>query len=374
MVKNRVFTENIFKKREINFDKKKNLFENQNVFRKRSQKINASSKDIFSNDNIKNQYLNNFKIKKESIIIIAGIIFVLLCVMPIIINTRSYIWEKDRILKCEDDVVYNQFLIDSLKERDQGEKGLHAKYQKISFLQTRNYKVIKGDSLFGIANRFNVSIDSIITLNNLKNAYYLKIGTVLKVPNMSGILYKVKRGDNLSSIARRYRISVNRIADANDLPSSTIHIGQKIFIPDGVLSAWDRALAIGSIFKRPTKGRLTSGMGFRIDPFTGRMAYHLGIDIANRLGTPVYSSRFGRVTYAGRKGNYGKTVVIVHPGGYSTLYAHLSKVTVKRGETVKQGERIGLIGSTGRSTGPHLHFEVHQGNRLIDPLKIMKIH
>jgi murein DD-endopeptidase MepM/ murein hydrolase activator NlpD len=121
----------------------------------------------------------------------------------------------------------------------------------------------------------------------------------------------------------------------------------------------------------PVKGRLTSNMGFRIDPFTKRRAYHAGIDIANRIGTKVTAAQYGKVIFSGYRGNYGKTVIIRHPDGYKTLYAHLYKINVKRGQAVKQGEVIGSIGSSGRSTGPHLHFEVHQNGKVLDPRKVL---
>jgi len=374
MVKNRIFIENKYEKKLLNSnDTKKKIIETQTVLKKRSFKKIIPFKETFSNSTFKSRYLYNLKITKFSFVILGAVSLILLCIIPLFINIRSYFWEMHRVLKIENDVVYNQFLIDEEKKGSEKKKTTLNKSVTIPSLKIKNYKVKKGDSLFGLANKFNVSVDSIITLNDLKNAYYLTIGTILKIPNMSGILYKVKKGDSLSSISRKYNVAINSIADSNDLSSSTIHIGMSLFIPGGTLSAWDRMAVIGEFFKKPTKGRLTSKMGFRIDPFTGRVAYHPGIDIANKQGTAVYASQFGRVIFAGYKGNYGKTVVIVHPRGYSTLYAHLSRIIVKKGQAVKQGKKIGLMGSTGRSTGSHLHFEVHQKNKLTDPLKVVKM-
>ncbi|MFW6139173.1 MAG: M23 family metallopeptidase, partial [Spirochaetota bacterium] len=186
-------------------------------------------------------------------------------------------------------------------------------------------------------------------------------------------LNRVKKGDSLFSISRKYDANVNKVADINDLPSSLITVGQRIFIPGASLTAWQRAEAIGNIFENPTQGRIASRMGFRKDPFTRRIAYHAGVDIANTVGTRVCAAQFGRVIFTGYKGDYGKAVVIAHPQEYTTLYAPLDKITVRRGQSVSRGETIGRMGNTGRSTGPHLHFEVHQHNKLIDPLKMVRM-
>lgn len=114
-------------------------------------------------------------------------------------------------------------------------------------------------------------------------------------------------------------------------------------------------------------GRVSSDFGWRTHPISGRTSFHRGIDLAARYGADVPAAAGGRVTTAEEQGSYGLTVVVQHPGGYETRYAHLSSLAVKPGETVVQGQSVGRVGSTGRSTGPHLHFEVvHDGQR-IDP-------
>jgi murein DD-endopeptidase MepM/ murein hydrolase activator NlpD len=235
----------------------------------------------------------------------------------------------------------------------------------------KTYVVKKGDSLFSVAKRFSISIDAILSINNMRDASILRIGTVLKIPNMTGVYYSIRKGDSLSSITTRYRVDMNKLVDVNELESSVIYVGQKLFIPGAALSDWERAEALGTLFKYPARGRLTSRMGFRIDPFTKRRAYHAGIDIANRIGTPVHASQSGKVIFSGYKGTYGKTVILSHQQGYSTVYGHLDKILVKKGQVVRQGDKIGTVGNTGRSTGPHLHFEIHRQRRIIDPLKLL---
>jgi murein DD-endopeptidase MepM/ murein hydrolase activator NlpD len=120
------------------------------------------------------------------------------------------------------------------------------------------------------------------------------------------------------------------------------------------------------------QGRLTSRFGNRRDPFTRRTAFHSGIDYAAPRGTPVYAPADGVVVSSGRAGGYGIRVEIDHPNGLSTRFAHLSRALVSRGTQVRAGDQIGLIGSTGRSTGPHLHYEVRRGSRAIDPMPFVR--
>ncbi len=119
---------------------------------------------------------------------------------------------------------------------------------------------------------------------------------------------------------------------------------------------------------RPTKGYISRGFGIRIDPFTGRRQPHLGIDLATDIGTPVYATADGRVSFVGSDPGLGKMIRINHLSGYTTVYAHLFQMEVKRGEYVKRGEVIGAVGNTGYSTGPHLHYEVRFQGQPKNPL------
>ncbi|HKI74163.1 MAG TPA: M23 family metallopeptidase [Pseudomonadales bacterium] len=115
------------------------------------------------------------------------------------------------------------------------------------------------------------------------------------------------------------------------------------------------------------KGWISSRFGMRIDPFNGRREFHPGIDFAGKLGTKVYAVAAGVVVFAGKYAGYGKMVEINHGGGFVTRYGHHEKLLVKAGDIVKKGQVIGLMGSTGRSTGPHVHFEVYKNGRVVDP-------
>jgi murein DD-endopeptidase MepM/ murein hydrolase activator NlpD len=115
--------------------------------------------------------------------------------------------------------------------------------------------------------------------------------------------------------------------------------------------------------------RVASGFGYRIDPVYKTVKFHAGLDFSAPQGTPIYATADGRVTTAGNRSNgYGNHVIINHGFGYETLYGHMVRVKVRNGQIVKRGEVIGWVGSTGKSTGPHLHYEVHKGGRNLDPI------
>ena len=121
----------------------------------------------------------------------------------------------------------------------------------------------------------------------------------------------------------------------------------------------------------PVGGVMSSPYGWRTDPMTGASRFHGGVDIAAPAGSPVYAPQEGMVVFSGPYGGYGEVVVLQHPGGLYTLYGHNSQRLVQAGESVQRGRLLALVGSTGRATGPHLHFEVRSGNRYLDPLSYL---
>jgi murein DD-endopeptidase MepM/ murein hydrolase activator NlpD len=130
-----------------------------------------------------------------------------------------------------------------------------------------------------------------------------------------------------------------------------------------------RNLLLSTPAIRPSKGWVASRFGYRKSPFTGLREFHKGLDIANRIGTPIISSAGGVVSFVGVKGNFGKTIKINHGHGMATLYAHVHKVLKKKGDTVKRGDTIALMGNSGRSTGPHLHYVVFLNGIPVNPTK-----
>jgi murein DD-endopeptidase MepM/ murein hydrolase activator NlpD len=189
-----------------------------------------------------------------------------------------------------------------------------------------------------------------------------------------GVYHTVKKGQTLWRISKTYGVDMQTIAEYNDIyDKNLIYAGQEIFIP-GVDKYLEVAIYKGDdsgtgdivthkgMFIWPTEGVVYSLFGVR----WGQM--HSGLDISANAGTPVLAGRDGTVEWAGRKGGYGNLVVLRHSDDYETYYGHLSVISVKAGDKVAKGKKIGLVGSTGKSTGPHLHFEVRKDNKVRNPL------
>jgi murein DD-endopeptidase MepM/ murein hydrolase activator NlpD len=242
----------------------------------------------------------------------------------------------------------------------------------IETFRWESYQVQKGDSVSGIAAARSISIDAIIASNGIANAKRLREGDVIRIPNMDGIPYTVKRGDSLNKISTAMGVPLSAILDANNLESNTITAGMTLFIPGAKMRREDLKLALGELFVYPIRGQLTSPYGWRNDPFgSGVRRYHAALDLAARLGTPVKASMDGRVETVGLNATFGKYIIISHDSGYQTMYAHLNSTSVTQGSYVYQGSKIGEVGSTGYSTGPHLHFALYKNGRPINPLEFL---
>jgi murein DD-endopeptidase MepM/ murein hydrolase activator NlpD len=239
------------------------------------------------------------------------------------------------------------------------------------------YTVQRGDTISEIAQDHALSMDAIIASNNISNAKVLRIGEKLKIPNMDGIPYTVKQGDTLDKIVALTGVPLTAILDANDLQDERLLASAVLFLPGGKMGKEElnKALGVGAAgdtFAWPIRGRLTSPYGWRDDPFTGVRAYHAALDMAAALGTPVKATMSGKVSSVGVNSVYGKFIIITHNNGFQTMYGHLSSTSVTQGETVKQGAKIGEVGSTGRSTGPHLHLALYKNGRAVNPLDYLK--
>jgi murein DD-endopeptidase MepM/ murein hydrolase activator NlpD len=236
----------------------------------------------------------------------------------------------------------------------------------------QDYTVRQGDTVEGISKRFGLSLDAIIASNNISNVRRgLIAGEKIRIPNMDGIPYTVKSGDSYLKIADSMNVPLEAILDANDIQSGAIRPGTVLFIPGARMKSEELKKALGDQFIYPVRGRITSGFGWRIDPFTKTRLYHAGMDLSSRAGTPVKAAASGRVSAVGYNAIYGNFVIITHDAAYQTMYGHLSKILASKGSRVGQGDVVGLVGSTGRSTGPHLHFAVYRNERAINPLEIL---
>lgn len=233
------------------------------------------------------------------------------------------------------------------------------------------YVVKKGDIPGYIAESFGVTVDTLISFNDIRNTRAIAIGAHLKIPNMNGILHSVASGETLDSIAAKYSISADRVAEVNRLDSPELREGRNLFLPDARLSSFTLREINGDLFKWPIRGWITSWYGWRNDPFSGMRSFHTGIDIGAAHGAPVRAAMEGRVSTTGYNAVSGNYVIIAHHSGYASMYAHLDRIDVRKGQAVSIGTRIGAVGTTGYSTGSHLHFTVLKNGRTINPMLVL---
>lgn len=243
--------------------------------------------------------------------------------------------------------------------------------------EIENYPVKGGDTLETIAKRFDVSVDTIKWANDLKTDV-IKPGQTLKIPPVTGVVHKVASGETVYTIAKKYKTDAQAIVnfpfnDFADLDTFALTAGQTLYVPNGVIEA---APAVPRYIAQIQAG--VHGTSNFIWPTSGVITqypvwYHMAVDIANPGGPAVLAADTGTVTYAGCiNWGYGCHVIIDHGNGYQSLYGHLSSYSVEAGDSVSQGSQIGVMGSTGRSTGTHLHFEIRSGGTLLNPLNFLK--
>lgn len=256
--------------------------------------------------------------------------------------------------------------------------------------QIEKYTVLPGDTIGGISQKFGLNLKTLLWANNLTTRSYIKPGQTLTIPPINGIVYTVKRNDTLAAIAKTYSSDqekikeFNRLADAKD-----IQVGQQLILPGGEKPAPvvvrkpvpTRSTPIPTTYEQTTptfsSSASTSRLLWPTDMRVITQYYswrHTGLDIDGTYQTRNFASEDGVVIKAqgGWNGGYGLYVIIDHGGGMQTLYAHNSKLFVKVGDRVKRGQVIGMVGSTGRSTGTHIHYEVRINGKRVNPLRYIK--
>jgi murein DD-endopeptidase MepM/ murein hydrolase activator NlpD len=243
--------------------------------------------------------------------------------------------------------------------------------------QVITYTVQEGDTLSFIASDYGVSVNTVIWANadKIKSADDIKPGMDLKIPPVTGVIHKVVKGDTVASIAKKYGVDVAKIVSFNGLTEGeSLQTGDELIVPDGKISS-PRVVPQQTTAKQ--FAYLPNIIGYFIWPTINKIGYDWGrihgrngVDLANNCGTPIIATANGTVTVAamtdplgrtGKKknGGFGNFIKLLHPNGTETLYAHLMQLFVQPGQQVNQGQEIGLMGSTGNSTGCHIHFEVH---------------
>jgi len=247
------------------------------------------------------------------------------------------------------------------------------------------YTVKSGDSPVGIAKRFGITLNTLLWANDLRSASQIKVGDDLVILPVSGVKYQVKRGDTIELIAKKFKSKeddlssvVTDILQFNGLAvNEHLEEGSTVIIPDGEMIIAAPVPSYKSPAPRPNLG-LPEYIGYFLRPIIGGynpralqrnhgIHGYNGVDIATDYGTQIMASAQGTVIRAkstGWNGGYGKYVVISHPNGTQTLYAHMSSVIAEVGQRVVQGALVGYVGSTGNSTGPHVHFEIRGAKNL----------
>lgn len=253
------------------------------------------------------------------------------------------------------------------------------------------HTVGEGETLQSIAERYGLQPETIVWENNLSSTKAtLEVGTELNILPIDGLRHKVAKGETIYTIAEKYGLSdaqAQMIVDypfnefAND-ETFELAVGQYIMVPDGVKQS---ASSSGATYRPTYAIALTanagdvSGSGAFMWPASGgisqgyKAGIHMAIDIANRSAGPILAADAGTVIAAGwDNSGYGNRVIIDHGNGFITLYAHMSSLSVQAGQGVNQGSVVGQMGSTGRSTGTHLHFEIRSGGAFLNPLQYLK--
>jgi len=246
-------------------------------------------------------------------------------------------------------------------------------YSRPHLLTFSSYILEKGDIIGNIAVSTGLNEDTLISVNNIKNARLMQIGQVIRIPNQDGIYYSFKSGDTLETVAEKYNTTADNIKTVNELFSDNISPNTSLFIPGAKMDWVNRQEIYGDLFIWPYAGYITSSYGYRTSPFDGATRqFHSGLDIGGPIGAPIRAAMAGRVSQVGFDNSFGNYVILSHHSGYRTLYAHMSEVRVKAGAYVAAGQRIGDIGISGLTTGPHVHFTVYKNGVTVNPRTLMK--
>ncbi len=239
--------------------------------------------------------------------------------------------------------------------------------------QEITYRIQKGDTLWSIARHYGVKMETLMMINRLDENSILTVGKNLQIPGTNARVHIVKSGETFWQIASSYGIGLDELQRLNsDKPANKLQVGDRLSLPArarpiALTNTSSRGLTRESgLFGWPIMGTITSAYGWR------KSGFHHGLDIAGKVGDPIRAAANASVEHAGYQPIYGQTIILKHENGKKTVYAHLEKIYVKKGQEVKQGKIIGTVGTSGRTTGPHLHFEIRVGDETINPLQLLR--
>jgi murein DD-endopeptidase MepM/ murein hydrolase activator NlpD len=258
--------------------------------------------------------------------------------------------------------------------------------QNVEFktVQLNYITVHKGNNFWKIARDYKINIDTLIGINIFWEDLRAKTSQIVIVPSESGTIEFVNDPGDITALAEVHGVAVSDI-EVQKLPflySLTSGFSKErepvaVFIKDArpridnMTANLAGKFKLRQMFKSPLGGRLSSFFGNRKHPVYRKTRFHNGLDIASPYGTLIGAARDGEVVSTGWMGGYGKGVIIEHDNGYRTMYGHMSVIYAKQGERVKAGKILGRVGSTGLSTGPHLHFTLWHNERLLNPMDVL---
>ncbi|HOU83898.1 MAG TPA: M23 family metallopeptidase [Spirochaetota bacterium] len=318
-------------------------------------------------------FLSIIKTKKNKFIMISSAVLIIAscttAVLYSLFSEPSYfgpieVFNSHEIFKSEEE--YNSYISEKVAL-----KGIY--FEKI--------KIESGDNFWKIAKDKGINIDTLLALNPFWKSINASTGQEIITSNQKGNLCFVNRKITDKEALEIFESEPEKILFSDNPIIVTANDKETKYFPvfvidakpstDNMTESMASQYTLREKFTSPLGGRFSSYFGGRVHPIFNRYGFHNGIDIAAPYGTPVGASCGGTVQSTGWMGGYGKAVIIVHEDGYKTLYGHLSSIAVRPGQTVKPNQFVGRVGSTGYSTGPHLHFTLWQNDKLINPLKVL---
>ena len=281
-------------------------------------------------------------------------------------------------------------VMEELKSRTEEQTAARQVANPVSYAE---YSVKNGDSLWQIAAAYKLSIDTLYSANAMRNPDRLKPGMSLRIPNQDGLIVKISKGQTISALAKKYDVSEKAIRMANRLEGKKdAAVGDEIFLPGASqsVSVYRGSAGSGGVtrnapkvadntrggasirFSWPVSGRISSPFGWRTHPIKKARIFHTGLDIRAPRNTSIRAAQSGQVVFAGWMSGYGRSVIIRHDRVYTTLYAHAQTLKVRKGMYVRKGTVIAAVGSSGRATGPHVHFEVRCNDKPANPIRYLR--